>query len=121
MTGMFGSSGKGANPSGTIGTIVGAIGALFSVVLWIYRYNPDSNLLGSYSTQIASGGPLTDQLSLLAFVFGAIAVVLGIVGGLGGKGTASTVASILLGIVALSYPVLNALHLVERWVPNPVQ
>jgi hypothetical protein len=30
------------------------------------------------------------------------------------------VAAILLGLVALSYPVLNSLHLVERYVPNPV-
>jgi len=48
------------------------------------------------------------------------AIVLGIAGGLGGRGTGSTVASILLGIVALSYPVLEGLHVVEQYVPNPV-
>ena len=53
-------------------------------------------------------------------MFGAIAVVLGIAGGLGGRSTGSTVASIFLGIVALSYPVLNALHLIERYAPNPL-
>jgi hypothetical protein len=46
--------------------------------------------------------------------------VLGIIGGLGGRGAGSTVLSIILGIVALSYPVLNALHVIERHVPNPV-
>ena len=64
---------------------------------------------------------MADQLGTLALVFGAIAVVLGIAGGLGGRGTGSTVASILLGIIALSYPMLNALHLIERYAPNPVQ
>ena len=121
MSGMFGSSGHTSNPLGTVGTLVGAIGAAFSVILWIYQFNPDSSLLGTYSIQIANGGPMADQLSTLALVFGAIAVVAGIAGGLGGRGTGSTVASILLGVVALSYPILNALHLVERYVPNPVR
>ena len=118
---MFDSSGHAANPAGTIGTIVGAIGAGFSILLWIYHFNPDSTLLGSYSAQMGTGGPLASQLGTLAVVFGVIAVVLGIVGGLGGRGAGSTVASILLGIVALSYPVLNGLHVIERYVPNPVR
>lgn len=121
MAGMFGSSGKTANPLGTIGVLVGAIGAAFSVLLWLYHFNPDSTLLGSYSAQMLPGGTLDDQLSMLAIAFGIIAVALGIAGGLGGRGGSSTIAPILLGIVALSYPVLNALNLVERYVPNPVQ
>jgi len=86
MGGIFGSSGKTANPAGTVGSLVGAIGAAFSVALWIYHFNPDSTLLGKYSQQLAAGGQMADQLGLLAVVFGAIAVVLGIVGGLGGRG-----------------------------------
>ena len=46
--------------------------------------------------------------------------MLGIVGGLGGRGGSTTVLSILLGIAALSYPVLNALNLVKQYVPNPI-
>jgi hypothetical protein len=117
---IYGSSGKTANPLGTIGVIVGVIGAVFSALLWIYRFNPDSTLLGSYSIQMGANGTMASQLGTLALVFGLIAVVLGIAGGLGGRSTASTVASILLGIVALSYPVLNSLHMVERYMPNPV-
>jgi hypothetical protein len=96
MAGIFGSSGKTANPAGTVGSLVGAIGAGFSVVLWIYHFNPDSTLLGKYSQQLAAGGQMADQLGLLAVVFGGIAVVLGIVGGLGGRGGSTTVMSILL-------------------------
>jgi hypothetical protein len=120
MSGIFGSSGKTANPAGTVGTLVGLIGAGFSAILWLYHFNPDSTLLGKYSLQLAAGGQMADQMRLLAFVFGAIAVVLGIVAGLGGKGNASTVMSILLGIAAMSYPVLTALNLVKRYVPNPI-
>ena len=120
MPGIYGSSGKTANPLGTIGVVVGVIGAAFSVLLWIYRFNPDANLLGSYSIQMGQNGAMSSQLGTLALVFGMIAVVLGIAGGLGGRGTGSTVASILLGLVALSYPIMNSLHLVERYMPNPV-
>jgi hypothetical protein len=117
---MFGSSGKASNPLGTVGALVGAIGAGFSVILWIYHFNPQSTLLGSYAAQMGPSGTLPDQLGLLALVFGAIAIVLGIVGGLGGRGGAATIASILFGILAVSYPVLNGLHLIERHVPNPM-
>jgi hypothetical protein len=120
MAGMFGSSGKTSNPLGVVGAVVGAIGAGFSILLWLYHFNPDATILGSYSAQMIHGGQLDDQLGTIAIVFGAIAVVLGIVGGLGGRGAASTILSIILGIVALSYPVLNALHLIERHVPNPI-
>ena len=117
---MFGSSGRTSNPLGVVGAVVGAIGAGFSILRWLYHFNPDSTILGSYSAQMIHGGQLADQLGTLAIVFGAIAVVLGIIGGLGGRGAGSTVLSIILGIVALSYPVLNALHVIERHVPNPV-
>ena len=117
---MFGSSGKTSNPLGVVGAVVGAIGAGFSILLWLYHFNPDSTILGSYSAQMIHGGQLSDQLGTLAIVFGGIAVVLGIIGGLGGRGAGSTVLSIILGIVALSYPVLNGLHVIERHVPNPV-
>src|SRR5262249_12610082 len=103
MAGIFGSSGKTANPAGTIGSLVGVIGAAFSAILWLYHFTPDSTLLGKYSTQMATGGQMADQLGLLAFWFGAIAVVLGIIAGLGGRGGSTSVMSILLGIAAMSY------------------
>src|SRR4249919_1934970 len=112
MSGIYSSSGKTANPAGTIGVLVGVIGAAFSVILWFYHFNPTSTLLGSYSAELANGGQLADQLKLLALVLGAIAVVLGIVAGLGGRGGGSTaVFAILMGVVALSYPVLTAVNM----------
>jgi len=73
---MFGSSGKTSNPLGVVGAVVGAIGAGFSILLWLYHFNPDSTILGSYSAQMIHGGQLADQLGTLAIVFGGIAVVL---------------------------------------------
>jgi len=117
---VFGSSGKTSNPLGSLGVLTGLIGAAFSVVLWIHYYQPATTILGTYSAQI-HGGVLGDQMGTLAAVFGAMAVIAGIGGGLGGRGNSTTVASLLLGLVALSYPVLTALNVVERYVPNPVR
>lgn len=105
---------------GAMGILTGFIGTAFSVVLWIHHYQPDTGMLGTYSTQIAGGGPLADQLRLLAATFGALGVIAGIGAGLGGRGSATTVASLLLGIAALSYPVLTWVNVVQRFVPNPV-
>jgi hypothetical protein len=120
MAGVFGSSGKTANPLGTIGVLVGVIGAAFSVILWYHHFVPATTLLGSYSAQIAIGGQVADQLRILASVFGLMAVIAGIAGGMGGRGSGATVAALLLGIVALSYPVLTYLRVVQHFLPNPV-
>ena len=116
---VFGSSGKTSNPLGAIGVIVGVIGAAFSIVLWLHYYQPETTILGSYSAQIHDG-VLGEQMSTLAAVLGLMAVIAGIGGGLGGRGSSTTVASLLLGIVALSYPVLTWLNVVRGFVPNPV-
>jgi len=117
---VFGSSGQTSNPFGTVGVLTGLIGAVFSVLLWIHFYQPDTTILGTYSPQIQNG-QLGDQMSMLAAVFGVMAILSGIGGGLGGKGSSTTVASLLLGIVGVSFPVLTALNIVENYVPNPVR
>lgn len=116
---VFGSSGKTSNPLGAIGIVVGLIGAAFSILLWLHYYQPATTILGSYSAQIHDG-VLGEQMSTLAAVLGLMAVIAGIGGGLGGRGSSTTVASLLLGIVALSYPVLTWLNVVRGFVPNPV-
>jgi hypothetical protein len=116
---VFGSSGRSTNTFGAVGVITGLIGAVFSVVLWIHFYQPDTTILGTYSAQIQSG-QLGEQMGTLAAVFGLMAILSGIGGGLGGKGNATTVTSLLLGIVGVSYPLLTALNVVQTYVPNPV-
>ena len=90
------------------------------MILWFDHYNPTSTLLGSYSMEVGGGGPLADQLRLLAIVLGAIAIVLGIVAGLGGRGGSTGIIAIILGIVAVSYPILTATNLITRYAPNPL-
>lgn len=120
--GVFESSGRKANPLATVGVIAALIGAVFSGVLWLHHFQPDSSLLGSYSAQLVTGGPLANQLRFLAAVFGIMGVIAAIASGLGGSGGGGTVvAALLLGVVALSYPVLTALNLVTRFVPNPMR
>jgi hypothetical protein len=120
MGGILGSAGRRSNPLGTIGVLTGSLGAAFSVILWLHYFQPDTTLLGQYSNQIVYGD-LGNQLVLLAGLFGLMGVIAGIAGGLGGNGTAGTVAALLLGIVGVSYPVLEKLNLLEGIVPNPVR
>jgi hypothetical protein len=119
MGGILGSSGKTSNPLGPIGVITGMLGAACSVILWIHYFQPDTTILGQYSSQIVYGA-MGDQLRLLAAVFGLMGIIAGIAGGLGGNGTAGTVTALLLGIVGVSYPALAYLNLLEGIVRNPV-
>ena len=119
--GVYGSSGKTANPLAGLGILCGILGATCSAVLWLYHFQPDSTILGSYSEQIANGGVLADQLRVLAATLGAMAIIAAIAAGLGGRGGGSIVAALLLGIAAMSYPVLTYLNVVTRFVPNPMR
>jgi hypothetical protein len=120
MAGIFGSSGRTANPVGSLGIVIGLAGALLSGALWLVHFQPETAVLGHYGAQIATGGALADQIRLLATMLGVMAVLFGIIGGLGGRGSGSTVASLVFGIAALSYPVLTGLNVVQRYVPNPL-
>jgi hypothetical protein len=119
MAGIFGSSGRTANPLGQIGVVVGILGAAASVILWIHHFSPDTTILGTYSDQIVNG-QMGDQLRILAMLLGTMAVVAGIAGGLGGKGSSSTVAALLLGIVGLSYPILSYLNIMSSRIGSPL-
>ena len=119
MSGIFGSSGRTANPLGQIGVIVGILGAAASVVLWIHYFSPDTTIFGSFSDQVRAG-QMADQLRVLAMLLGTMALVAGIAGGLGGNGSATTVTAMLLGIAALSYPVLSYLNIMSSRIGSPV-
>ena len=104
--GIYGSSGKTSNPMGGLGVFIGLLAAGCSAVLWVHYFDPTTTMFGDVSLRIASGD-LESQLTILAGTFGLMAVIGGIAGGLGGRGSGTTVASLLLGIVGLSYPVLH--------------
>jgi hypothetical protein len=117
--GIYGSSGKTTNPMGGLAVVVGVIGAALSVILWIHYFDPTTTLFGEFSVRITTGD-LSDGLPMIAFAFGMIAVIAGIAGGLGGRGSGATVAALLLGIVAISYPVLNWLQVTTGGIGSPV-
>ena len=111
---IFSSSGRHSNPIGVIAIITGLGGALGSGVLWVYRLNPDSTILGKYSAEISLGGALADQVALLAAILGLMAIIGSVMSTTGGEGAGGYFIGLVLGLVALSYPVLTWLNVVGR-------
>jgi len=112
MAGVFRSSGKRSNPLGVVSVVSGLAAALASVVLWIYRIEPGSRILGQYSTEMA-GGQLAEQLTALAAVLGLMAVLASIMTSSSGEGGGSYFMGLVLGLAGLSYPVLTWLNVIS--------
>jgi hypothetical protein len=113
MTGVFGSSGRRTNPLGAISVVTGIAAALASAVLWIYRVQPNSRLLGRYSMEVASGGQLAQQLTALAAILGLMAILSSIMTSSGGEGGGSYFMGFVFGLAGLSYPLLTWLDIVS--------
>jgi hypothetical protein len=113
MAGIFGSSGRQGDPLGLTAALVGIGGAACSVLLWVYQLNPESTFLGKWSAQMVSGGRLSSQLTLLAAVLGVMSIIAAIASSIGGRGRASVVVAIVLGVVSLSFPILSYLNVVS--------
>jgi hypothetical protein len=113
MAGVFGSSGRRTNPLGAISVVTGIAAALASAVLWIYRVQPNSRLLGQYSLEVASGGQLAQQLTALAAVLGLMAVLSSIMTSSSGEGGGSYFMGLVFGLAGLSYPLLTWLDIVS--------
>jgi hypothetical protein len=120
MSKIYGSSGRQSDPLSNMGVVVGLVSAVLAAILWYYHFQPLSQLLGQYSTRVADGGDLHEQVRVLSGVLGTMAVIAGITGSLGGRGRASSVAALVLGVAGLSYWVLTALNVFTRVVPTPL-
>jgi hypothetical protein len=110
---VFGSSGRRSNPIGVISILTGLAGALTGAVLWIYKIEPGSQILGKYSVELAAGGMLSEQLATLAAVLGLMAVIGSMMSSTGGEGGGGYFIGLVLGLVALSYPLLTWLNVVS--------
>jgi hypothetical protein len=110
---LFGSSGRHANPIGVVSIVTGLGGSLASAVLWIYQIDPGSRIMGKYSAELAAGGMLSEQLASLAAVLGLMAIITSMMASSGWEGGGGYFIGLVLGIVALSYPVLTWLNLVS--------
>ncbi|HEV2952278.1 MAG TPA: hypothetical protein VGZ51_09245 [Actinomycetota bacterium] len=111
MTG-FGRAGR-SDPIALVSIVAGVAAALASAVLWIYRFAPESRILGKYSADVAGGGPLADQLAALAAVLGLMAILASIMTSTKGQGGGGSFIGLVLGIVGLSYPLLTWLNIVS--------
>ena len=120
MSKIYGSSGRQSDPLSNMGVVVGLVSAVLAAVLWYYHFQPNSQLLGEYSSRVTDGGDLHEQVRVLSGVLGTMGVVAGIAGSLGGRGRASSVAALVLGVAGLSYWVLTALDVFTRVVPTPL-
>jgi hypothetical protein len=110
---VFGSSGKRSNPIGVISIVTGLGAAVASAVLWIYQIQPDSQILGKYSSELASGGLLSDQLTALAAILGLMAVLASMMSSTGGEGGGGYFFGLVLGLAGLSYPILTWLNVIS--------
>ena len=120
MSKIYGSSGRQPDPLSNVGMVVGVVAALLAGILWYYHFQPGSTLLGSYSSRVTNGGDLHEQLRVLSAVLGTMAVIAGIGSSLGGRGRATSVGALVLGVFGLSYSVLTALNVFTRVVPTPL-
>jgi hypothetical protein len=112
--GIYQSSGHTRNPLGVVAVFVGAIGALASVTLWAYQYDPHGPIVRSIASSLGPGFAFGDTLVVFAAIFGALAVIAAIAVSVGGSTRASSVVATLLGVVALSYPLLAWFKVLTR-------
>ena len=111
--GIYESSGRSyTDPIGVVALLTGLAGALLSGALWLVRFQPDTSVLGTYGHQLATGGPLPSQVAILAAVLGMMALLLGLASSAGGRARFSTSLAIVLGLLAISYPLLTALNII---------
>jgi hypothetical protein len=119
---IYGSSGSRANPMAFIAVLVGLAGAACSAILWLHRISPDSNFLGSITSHLTSSAVLGDRLEVVALAAGIIAILVGLLSVIGGsKGGAGVVVAVVLGVGALSYPVLVSLNLIGKTINGPIK
>jgi hypothetical protein len=113
--GMHVAVGTIARPTNSLGVVAvlsGLAGALLTGILWLYQQRPNSPLLGQYGYEIAHGGPLREDLVLLAGLLGAVAILAAILSSIGGATRPSAIAALLLGAFALTFPIMVWLDMV---------
>lgn len=119
MTGIYASSGRHANSPGVMAVASGLAGAACAVVLWLNELDPESSIVADVQSYVR-GGDFTEQLALLAVVFGAIAIFTAIAANVGGVPSTGTVLGLILGVIALSYPILSWLQITAGPIPAGV-
>jgi hypothetical protein len=112
--GIYESSGHANNPLGFLAFLVGVVGAASALLMWVYQYAPDNGVIDSISARLGTGELLGDRLVMTAAICGGVACGLAIISSLGGKARGSAIFALVLGVVALSFPVLSSLDVIAR-------
>ena len=89
-----------------IAVVCTATGAFLGVFLWLFHLRPTSALMGDYAYELAHDGVFRDQVLWLTATLGAVGIVAALLAVVGGRPKPSTIVCLLLGAIALSYPVL---------------
>lgn len=114
MSTVYGNHQRTADPLAVVTVVAGALGSLASLVLWSYQWSPDSQMLGTYSFELAHGGQFRTDLMMVALALGITAIVAGLMSTLGARRIRlATWTGLILGGVAISYPVLALLGVVD--------
>lgn len=104
---------KPSNGLGIVAVLSGVMGATVTALLWLYQQRPFSSLLGDYGFEITHGGPMRENLIMLAGLLGAVAVIAAVLSWIGGTANPSSVVAVLTGAFALTYPVLVWLDVMQ--------
>jgi hypothetical protein len=106
MNAAVGTTTRTSDPLGVVAALCGAAGFVTTVVLWLGQMRPDSRFPGESASALAIGVQIRDDLIVLAALLGVAAILGAFVSSLGGPAKTSAVVALVLGAVALIYPVL---------------
>ncbi|HWC71819.1 MAG TPA: hypothetical protein VG993_11705 [Actinomycetota bacterium] len=105
MNVAIGTHHRPSDPLGVVAVLSGVAGFVSTFVLWLYQMRPTS-AMGSWLASELAVDRLHEDLIVLAALCGTVAIVGAVLSSFGGPARSSTVAAILLGATALTYPVL---------------
>ncbi len=106
MNVAIGTTHRTSDPLGIVAALCGVAGFATTIVLWLVQLHPDSNFLDEYLSGVAARMDLLEDLIVLAGLLGLTAILGAFVSSAGGPARSSCVLAIVLGAVALIYPVL---------------
>ncbi len=114
MEAAYGVRRSTGNPLGVTAAVAGVAGSLCGSILWLYQLNSTNSLLGPYAYEMGHGGPLRTTMFQLALGLGAVALLAALLACIGSARVGIAAGTgIVLGIVAISYPVMVLLGVVD--------
>ncbi len=98
--------------TGLAPALVGIIGALASVMLWLRQVTPNGPVTRFLAEHVLAGAQNWDGLIVVATIAGGIVLLMAILSSIGSR--AGAVVGFVLAVIALSYPFAYLAQLVAR-------